>query len=105
MRIEDIRQAIELGNIRISDHADDEMAADGFLLDEVLEATKLGEIIENYPSDYPLPSCLVLGYYPAGDPLHAVWAYNERSGRAVLVTVYRPDPENWIDWRGRKDKR
>lgn len=60
MRIEDIRQAIELGNIRISDHADEEMAADGFLLDEVLEATKLGEIIENYPSDYPLASCLVL---------------------------------------------
>jgi YgiT-type zinc finger domain-containing protein len=28
-----------------------------------------------------------------------VWAYNEANGAAVLITVYQPDPERWIDFR------
>jgi hypothetical protein len=27
---------------------------------------------------------------------------NEKTGRAVLITVYRPDPDRWTDWRRRK---
>jgi len=38
-----------------------------------------------------------------GDPVHSVWAYNEESGFAVIVTVYRPDPERWEpDWKSRR---
>jgi len=39
----------------------------------------------------------------SGAPVHTVWAYNEESKWAVLVTVYRPDPARWIDWRERKE--
>lgn len=31
-----------------------------------------GEIIEQYPNDYPFPSCLILGNSIKGDPLHIV---------------------------------
>ena len=37
------------------------MAADGLLLDNVLASLASGEIIEQYPSDHPLPSCQVYG--------------------------------------------
>ena len=103
MNIEDIRQAIEADRLRITDHADEEMAGDNLTLDAVLHATATGEIVEDYPTDHPLPSCLILGFTRRGDPVHAVWAYNEETGRAVLVTVYQPDPDRWIDWRVRKD--
>ena len=33
-----------------------------------------------------------------------VWAYNEHTGWAALITVYRPDPQRWIDWRQRRSE-
>jgi hypothetical protein len=103
MDVQHIQRAIEANRLRVTDHADEEMVGDNLTLDTVLPATTAGEIIEDYPTDHPLPSCLVLGFTEKGDPIHSVWAYNEQTGRAVLVTVYRPDPNRWIDWRIRKD--
>jgi len=57
---------------------------------------------EDYPSQKPYPGCLIFGRTFAGDAVHSVWAYNKVSGWAVLVTVYRPDPERWINWRERR---
>jgi hypothetical protein len=34
----------------------------------VIAALTNGEIIEHYPTDYPFPSCLVLGLSGAGSP-------------------------------------
>ncbi|MHB2149652.1 DUF4258 domain-containing protein [Calditrichota bacterium LG25] len=34
-----------------------------------------GEIIETYPADKPLTSCLVFGKSSKGGPIHSVWAY------------------------------
>jgi hypothetical protein len=36
--------------------------------------------------------------------VHSVWAYNQENQWAVLITVYRPDPRRWIDWRTRRPK-
>jgi hypothetical protein len=102
MNIQSLQQAIAGGQFRVTDHADEEMTADALLLDEVLQAVMSGEIIEHYPSDRPLPSCLILGQDRSGAPIHSVWAYNETSGGAVLITVYRVDPERWIDGRMRR---
>jgi hypothetical protein len=38
----------------------------------------------------------------SGDPVHSVWAYNKQTQWAVLITVYRPDPDLWINWRERR---
>jgi hypothetical protein len=102
MNLQQIKQAIAHDKVRVTSHADDEMAADGLFLDILLQATLNGETIEDYPMDHPLPSCLVLGFTKKGEPVHSVWAYNELTERAVLITVYRPDPERWYEWRIRK---
>ena len=102
MDISDIVEAIRDGRVRITDHADEQAEADDLALDAVYVAVLDGEIIEDCPDDRPYPSCLIYGRASGGDPIHSVWAYNEASGWAVLVTVYRPDPERWIDWRERK---
>ena len=69
---------------------------------EIIHATVYGEIIEEYPDDFPLPSCLVLGYSRDGDPVHSVWAYDQQQEHGRLVTAYRPDPTRWIRWRLRR---
>jgi len=94
--------AIEAGRIRITDHADEEAHDDRLNYDEILLSVIQGEIIEKYVKDRPFPSCLVYGFTFAGEPVHSVWAYNEQTRWAVLITVYRPDPERWLDWRERR---
>jgi len=103
MDIDDITAPVRNGRVRITDHADEEARDDGLAFDDICFSVLHGEIIEDYPDDRPYPSCLIYGRTPAGDPVHSVWAYNEASEWAVLITVYRPDPARWIDWRRRKE--
>jgi hypothetical protein len=102
MIIDDIVDAIQHTRIRITDHAYEEAHADALSFDQVFYSVVRGEIIEDYPDDWPYPSCLVFGRTFAGEPVHSVWAYSEESKYAVLITVYRPDPTRWLDWRARR---
>jgi hypothetical protein len=102
MNLSDLVNAIHTDHVRITDHADEETKADKLTFDEVYFSVIHGEIIEDYPTGTPYPSCLVLGYTFGGDPVHSVWAYNPQNLWAVLITVYRPDPRRWIDWRTRR---
>jgi hypothetical protein len=104
MEINQIIDAIRKDRIRITDHADEEAQNDRLYFDEIYYSTIRGEIIEDYPNDKPYPSCLIYGNNAKGDPIHSVWAFNNENGWVVLITVYRPDPERWIDFKKRKKK-
>ena len=104
MKIENIINAIKNNQIRITDHADEEAESDNLIFDEIYFSVYNGEIIENYPSDNPYPSCLILGKTFSGDPIHSVWAYNDKNKWVALITVYRPDPKRWVNWKIRKKK-
>ena len=102
MEIADIISAIQSNRIRISDHADEEVESDRLTFDEVYFSVLHGEIIEDYPYDKPYPSCLVYGLTFGSDPVHTVWAFNDENQWAVLITVYRPDPKRWNNFRERR---
>ena len=104
MKLEDIIQSIHENKIRISDHADEEAQSDHLTFEEILISVMQGEIIEDYPDDKPFPSCLILGENNKNEPIHSVWAYNPENKWSVLITVYRPDPERWVNWRTRRSK-
>ncbi len=69
---------------------------------EVGEAMESPEMLEDYPDDRPYPSCLLLGFTKADRPLHLVAAFDEATGRIIVVTVYHPDTDRWDDYRRRK---
>jgi hypothetical protein len=100
--INNIIVAINLNQVIVTRHAREEAENDNLIIDEIHFSVTTGEIIKNYPHDKPYPSCLIYGQNEKGDPIHSVWAYNEVTGFAVLITVYRPDPNQWIDWRIKK---
>jgi hypothetical protein len=104
VNLDSIIDAIRLNRVRISDHADEEAEADHLTIDEIYFSVRHGEIIEDYPSDKPYPSCLIFGETFSGAPVHSVWAYNTEVQWAVLITVYRPDPDRWTNWRERKKR-
>ena len=88
--LETIRGAVADGAHRVTGHAADQMV--GADIDEiwVLEATMAGAVIDDFPTAFPNPSCLVLGETPVGQRLHALWTYDEIAHHAILLTVYWP---------------
>jgi hypothetical protein len=61
---------------------------------EVLEVLGRGKIVEDYPTDHPYPSRLLLGLVKAR-PLHLVVAEAKDLSATIIITVYEPDLENW----------
>jgi hypothetical protein len=84
--------------------AEGEREADQITIIREIEEALLSErceVIENYPDDPRGASCLVLGFTEEGLPLHLVCGVS-LSDVIVIVTVYRPHPDKWFDWRIRK---
>ena len=54
-----------------------------------------GEIIEQYPDDYPFPSCLILGKTIDGKYIHVVMS--DEGKMSKVITAYYPDPNKWDD--------
>lgn len=103
--IHHIRNCFEADKVLYSRHARYEMENEEFgkIRDhEVYEAVASGEIIENYPDDKPYPSMLIFGNTLEKRPIHVVCAYNSEEDMTVVVTVYHPDADLWIDLRRRK---
>jgi hypothetical protein len=107
MNIDEIRQLIRERRYEISLHAQQERLEDDLDISDVEAAIVHGEILEDYPTDPRGASCLVAGQ--AGiKSIHAVlgWARKRDGSERVLrvITVYRPQPPKWKDYRTRGDK-
>jgi hypothetical protein len=87
-----------------SAHAVGELVADRLVRSDVEAALAEAVIVENYPTvGRPLPDCPVLGDLRDGRPIHAVVAIDTEQDQIIVVTVYRPDAEEWEDdWRTRR---
>jgi hypothetical protein len=102
VEIAEIIKAVQANRVRVPDHAYQEAETDGLSFDEICFSATRGELIKDYPTDKPYPSCLIYGRTFGSDPVHSVWAYNKHNRWAVLITVYRPDLALWIDGRQRR---
>jgi len=99
MTRKDIWGKISKGEYRFSDHAVKRMIQKSIDRQEVEEAISGGEVIEEYPDDKYSPSCLIYGKTEKGRNLHVQVSYPPA---VVVITVYEPDPEEWIDWKIRR---
>jgi hypothetical protein len=100
--IEEIKSKFAQDEFEFSKHAADQSILRGIRVREIRQAISVGEIIEDYPQDKYGPSCLVLGFTPAGRPLHIQCSHPSRP-LVKIVTVYEPEPDKWIDFRVRRD--
>ncbi len=94
--LDSIIKLIQLGQVVISDHGYDELAADGLMVSDIVSTINDSRMIEQY-SDYTKGPCiLVLQKDRNGKPVHAVWRIPKgKTSPAVLVTAYRPEPKRW----------
>lgn len=99
-----IRIQAEAEDLRVTQHAQQEMAEENITLDEVLEAIAAVTILENYPEHQRGACCLLNGLTKDNCFLHIVCT----TARPILIiiTVYEPKPPKWVTptRRRRKDE-
>jgi len=101
MDMNSIAGLCETRALRWTSHILDRIFQRGISADDVKNVLVHGEIIEQYPSDYPFPSCLILGRTVAGKALHVVCGSN--GAELWLITAYFPDSAEWSeDYRQRR---
>ncbi len=88
--LEQIRVQAAAENIRITQHAQQEMVEEDITLDEALQAIATGQIVENYPEHRRGACCLLNGMTRQSRPLHIVCTTAQPV--LIIITVYEPKP-------------
>lgn len=99
--VEQIRAKIQRGQFEFSQHATDQSIKRRISVEEIREAMRSPELIENYPDAKYGPCCLILGYTNLGRPLHIHCSHASRE-IIKLITIYEPSPTIWTDFKYRR---
>ncbi|MBF0565023.1 MAG: DUF4258 domain-containing protein [Nitrospirae bacterium] len=87
---------VKCKSILFSAHAVRRMFLRGIGKDDIRSVIVSGEIIIEYPSDTPYPSCLMLGFI-RDIPIHVVLGINSDVQECIVITTYIPNDELWTD--------
>lgn len=95
IKIEKLQEYYAQDRIIISLHAQERLRQRGIKQKDIKHCIMTGEIIEQYPNDFPFPSCLVFGYTISNKILHVVASDEGTVSR--IITAYFPNNEKFED--------
>ncbi|WKZ48623.1 MAG: DUF4258 domain-containing protein [Anaerolineales bacterium] len=99
--LEQIRRQLVAGEFEFSRHALRRAVERNISESEIRDVAKSAELIEDYPQDKYSPSCLIFGLTKENRPLHIQVSYTDTE-MVRIITLYEPDPEEWINNRERR---
>ena len=101
MELELLQRLCAERKVKWSIHAAEQMMVRGIDRIDVINCLQNGEVIEDYPDDFPHPSCLVFGKTVSGNVLHTV--VGSDGLMLYVITAYFPDTDRFeSDFRTRK---
>ena len=92
-KLAQIKKLARLGLARITQHAHQEMVAENFIWQDVLEAIWSGALIDDYPEHRRGACCLLGGVTIKGRQVHVVCTTDQPV--LVIITVYEPKAPKW----------
>ena len=95
MQIEEIQRLCEQSKIKWSTHCLVRIQERDISRADVKNCLLKGEIIEDYPDDFPHPSCLVFGYTVNNKVIHVV--VGSDSEYIYIITAYFPNTTKFED--------
>ena len=94
--LDTVKQLVRKGEVRVSAHGYDEIAADGIRVRDVIEGVEDAIVVEDYPHYAKGPCVLVLQHDRTRQAIHIVWGIPAGyTSPAVVVTAYRPNRQDW----------
>lgn len=93
MQIEELQECCGQSKIKWYKHALERMQERDISRDDVKCCIMDGEIIEDYPEDFPHPSCLVFGHTVNSKVIHTV--VSKDKDYIGIITVYFPNAEKF----------
>ncbi|MFI3214143.1 MAG: DUF4258 domain-containing protein [Eubacteriales bacterium] len=84
---------IETDMIFVTNHAAERLRERKIKMRDIKVGILNGIIIEQYPEDYPFPSCLILGQTTDKRPVHIVMSDEGTASR--IITAYIPSTDKW----------
>lgn len=101
--MEKLRAYYERRKVFMSEHASNRCAQREITQKDLKNCVMTGEIIEQYPGDFPSPSCLIFGRTVDGRIMHVVASDNGEYSK--IITAYIPDTETFEnDLKTRREK-
>ena len=101
MNIDNFRQYCSDDRIQITEHALMRCRERNIMLNDIERCIMRGEIIEEYPDDYPYPSALICLSNNI-KPIHVLAGLGDNE--IWIITAYYPDPQKWThDYTRRKE--
>ena len=91
--IEDLRRFCQNDAIYITNHAMERCRERGIFVKDILNAIMTGTVIEDYPDDFPFPSCLICGQSLNDAVIHVCLSNEGESSK--VITAYFPSSEKW----------
>ena len=90
-------------NIKWAKHCLERMQERDISISDVESCLETGEIIEDYPDDFPYPSYLIFGYTKENKILHIV--IGSDGNTIFFITAYYPNTDKFeADLKTRKEK-
>ena len=103
IEINDLKKRWSEDKVQLTNHGLKRMALRNISIDDVGNCVMNGEIIEEYPDDYPYPSALIFGRKLTGEIIHAVCGIDGE--KIYFITAYEPTTEKFMeDLRTRRQR-
>ena len=95
MKIEEVQRLCEQTRVKWSTHCLERMQERDIRRADVKNCLSKGEIIEDYPEDFPHPSCLIFGYTVNNKVMHVV--VGSDGEYIYIITAYFPNTAKFED--------
>ncbi len=104
IELEKIQEYYKDDMVLFSNHALERIRQRGIKIKDIESCIMSEEIIEQYPDDFPFPSCLILGKGVDGKVIHVV--ASDEGAESRIITAYFPNTEKFEkDLKTRKECR
>lgn len=93
--IKNLRSYYEQDKVFITLHAQERLRQREIKAKDIKNCIMTGEVIEQYPDDFPYPSCLIYGKTIKGDIIHVV--ASDSGSESRIITAYYPNELKFYD--------
>lgn len=103
IKIKKLQEYYSQDKIIISIHAQERLRQRGIKQKDIKNCIMTGEIIEQYPDDFPFPSCLIWGSTSNHKILHVV--ASDEGSISRIITAYFPSSDKFENnFKTRKER-